>query len=104
MIVIVITHRNNNYVHNDSNNNNNSSSSSDNDNNDSKDTANLRTKILDFRGFDSCIVLILGGGIPRPTGNSLESLSQAILAGRDNLSREIGRTKKAREFWRARRL
>ena len=45
-------------------------------------TANLRTKILDFRGFDSSIFLILRCGIPRPIGNCLEMLSQQILAGR----------------------
>ena len=39
-------------------------------------TANLRTTILDFRGFDSIIILILRGG-----HDFLESLSQAILAG-----------------------
>ena len=44
-------------------------------------TANLRTKIMDFRGFDSNIILILSGGIPRPIGNLPESLSQAILGG-----------------------
>ena len=44
-------------------------------------TANLRTKILDFREFDSSIILILRGGIPRPIGNFPESLSQAILVG-----------------------
>ena len=43
--------------------------------------ANLRTKILDFRGLDSSIILILRGGIPRPMGDFLESWSQAILAG-----------------------
>ena len=47
----------------------------------SQDTANLRTKILDYRGFDSSRILILRGGIPGPIGNSPESLSQAILAG-----------------------
>ena len=52
-------------------------------------TANLRTKIPDFRGFDSSRILILRGGILMSMGNSLERLSQAILAG--NLSREIGR-------------
>ena len=41
-------------------------------------TANLRAKIMDFRGLDSSIILILGGGIPRPVGNFPESLSQAI--------------------------
>ena len=33
-------------------------------------TANLCTKILDFRGFDSIIILILRVGIPGPTGIS----------------------------------
>ena len=42
-------------------------------------TANLRTKILDFRGFYSSIILIFRGG---SIGNFLESLSQAILVGR----------------------
>ena len=45
-------------------------------------TANIRTKILDVGGFDSSIILISSGGIPRPTGDFLESLSQAILVGR----------------------
>ena len=44
-------------------------------------TANLRTKILDFRGFDSSRILILRGGIPRPIGISPEIVSQAILVG-----------------------
>ena len=43
-------------------------------------TANLRTKTLDFRGFDSSIVLNLRGRIPRPIGNFREVLSQAILS------------------------
>ena len=43
--------------------------------------ANLRTKILDFRGFDSSRTLIARGGIPRPIGNFPKSLSQAILVG-----------------------
>ena len=42
-------------------------------------TANLRTKIMDFRGFDSSAILILRGGIPRPIGSLPESLRQAIL-------------------------
>ena len=46
-----------------------------------RDTANLLTKTLDFGGPDSTGILILRGGIPRPTGNSPESLSQRILAG-----------------------
>ena len=44
-------------------------------------TANLRTNIMDFRGFDSSIILMLRGGIPWPMGNFLQSLSQAILVG-----------------------
>ena len=44
-------------------------------------TANLRTKTLDFRGFDSSIISIVRGGIPSPIGIFPESLSQAILAG-----------------------
>ena len=44
--------------------------------------ANLRTKPLDFRGFDSSTILILRGGILRSIGNFPESFSQAILAGR----------------------
>ena len=54
-------------------------------------TPNLPTNIVGFRGFDSSVVLILRGGIPRPTGNFPESLSQAMLVG-CNVSREIGRT------------
>ena len=41
--------------------------------------ANLRTKILDVRGFDSSIILISRGGILMSIGNSPEMLSQAIL-------------------------
>ena len=44
-------------------------------------TANLRTKILVFRGSDSSRVLSLRGDIPRPIGDFPESLSQAILVG-----------------------
>ena len=44
-------------------------------------TANLRTKILDFRGFDSSIILILRGGILMSMGNSPEIMSQQILVG-----------------------
>ena len=44
-------------------------------------TANLRTKIMDFRGFDASRILILRGGIPRPIGDFPESLSRAILLG-----------------------
>ena len=43
--------------------------------------ANLCTKILDFRGFDSSMILILRGGLLMSIGNSLEILSQPILVG-----------------------
>ena len=46
-----------------------------------RDTVNLHTNIMEFRGFDSSIIFILRGGIPRPVGNLPESLSQAILVG-----------------------
>ena len=36
---------------------------------------------MDFRGFDSSIILILRGEIPRPIGNFPESLTQAMLVG-----------------------
>ena len=45
------------------------------------DTANIRTKILDFKGFDSSIVLMSRGGTLMSIGSFLESLSQQILAG-----------------------
>ena len=44
-------------------------------------TPNLPTNIMDFTGFDSSIILILRGGIPRPIGNFPDNLSQAILVG-----------------------
>ena len=44
-------------------------------------TANLPTNIMEFRGFDSSITLILRSGILMSIGNFPESLSQAILAG-----------------------
>ena len=37
--------------------------------------------IVGFRGFDSSIILTLRGGVPRPIGDSLESLTQAMLVG-----------------------
>ena len=49
--------------------------------------ANLRTKILDLIGFDSSIIFSLRGGIPRPIGNFMESLSQAILVVRTLVGR-----------------
>ena len=44
--------------------------------------ADLRTMILDFRGFDSGIISILMGAIPKPIGNLPESLSRRVLVGR----------------------
>ena len=44
-------------------------------------TTNLRTKTLEFAGFDSSTISSLRGGIPGPTGNLPEMLSQQILAG-----------------------
>ena len=43
--------------------------------------ANLRTKIPDFRGVDSSIILIVRVGILMFIGNFPEVLSQAILVG-----------------------
>ena len=42
---------------------------------------NLPTNIVDFRGFDSSIMFILRDGIPRPVGDSPQSLSRAMLVG-----------------------
>ena len=36
---------------------------------------------MDFRGFDSSIILIVRGAIPRTKGNFPERLSQVILVG-----------------------
>ena len=43
-------------------------------------TANLRAKILDFRGFDSSRILSSRGGILMSIGNFREMSSQAILS------------------------
>ena len=58
--------------------------------------ANLPTKILDFRGSDSSIILISRGVILMSKGDFRECLNGAILAGIINLSREIGRKKDTR--------
>ena len=42
---------------------------------------NPPTNIVGFRGFDSSMMLIERGGIPRPIGDFPESLSQAMLLG-----------------------
>ena len=44
-------------------------------------TPNLLTSIVDFRGFDLSMILSLRGGIHRPMGDFLESLSQTMLVG-----------------------
>ena len=44
-------------------------------------TTNLRTKILDFSGFDASENLVLRGGILMSIGNFPDVLSQRILAG-----------------------
>ena len=43
--------------------------------------ANLCTTILDFRGFDSNIILILRGGILMSIGDFQQVLSQGVVAG-----------------------
>ena len=45
------------------------------------DTPNLPTNIVEFKGFDSSIIFIEMGGIPRSIGNCQESLSQEMLVG-----------------------
>ena len=52
--------------------------------------ANLRTKILDFRGFDPSRISILRGGILMSMGNFPGKLESSSLS-REILSREIGR-------------
>ena len=44
-------------------------------------TANFPTNIMDFRRFDSSIILIIRGGILTSIGDSPESLSRAMLVG-----------------------
>ena len=44
-------------------------------------TANLRTNIMDFRGFDSSAIINFRGELPRHVGVFPEIMSQAILAG-----------------------
>ena len=56
------------------------------------DLGGLRTKILDFRGFDSSRIFRLRGGILMSIEDLPESLSRAILAGIILVYREIGRT------------
>ena len=51
-------------------------------------TTNLRTRMLDFRGFDSGIILILRGGALMSIGKCWKSTNLS----RGNRSREIGHT------------
>ena len=44
-------------------------------------TANPPTNVVDFRGFDSSLILIQRGGILMSIGKLPESLSQAMLVG-----------------------
>ena len=44
-------------------------------------TPNLPTNIVDFRGLDSSIILIIRGGIPMSIRDFQEDLSQAMLVG-----------------------
>ena len=44
-------------------------------------TVNLPTNIMDFRGFESSVILIVRGGILMSIGDVPEVLSQAILVG-----------------------
>ena len=55
--------------------------------------ANLRTKILDFRGFGSSIILCLRGGIRRSVESYRKSPGkfESTNLSRDNLSEELGR-------------
>ena len=57
-------------------------------------TANLCTKILDFRGFDSSIILILRGGILM--SREFPGMFESTNLRRGNLSREIGRRTRPR--------
>ena len=55
-----------------------------------KYTANLGTKILEFRGFDKSRIFNVRGGILMSIGNLLEIVSQRILVGIVLSSRKIG--------------
>ena len=55
------------------------------------DTADLHTKILDCRWFDSSIISVLRGGMLMSMG-SFPEVSKSSDLSMDNLSREIGRT------------
>ena len=58
-------------------------------------TANLRTNIIDFRGFDSSIIVIQRGGILKGWNfhvhRGFPGIIESSNVSRDNVSREIGR-------------
>ena len=56
------------------------------------DTANLRTKILAFRGFDSSIININIKGWNSEARREVPAKFESSNLSRDNLSTEIGRT------------
>ena len=51
---------------------------------------------MDFRGFDSSVILILRGGILTSIGDFPESLSQAILVG----TMLVGKLDVCQVWWR----
>ena len=61
-------------------------------------TANLRTTILDFRGFDSSVVLSLSRGIRVSIDGYPENIESTSLS-RDRPSREIGHTCCLTSIW-----
>ena len=65
-------------------------------------TANLRTKILDPRGFDSSIIVKFRAGILMSIGNFPGKFESTNLS-RDTLSREIGRIVQVVTFWPSRK-
>ena len=67
-------------------------SSNDNTNNTNNTSNSFPSNIVDVREFDSSIILILRGGIPRFMGDLPECLSQAILEGTMLVGRLGGRT------------
>ena len=85
LYIVIATHSNSNtsdmYINTSSSNNNNSSSNSNHNSNNDRGTANLRTNIMNFRGFDSSQILISKGGILMSIWDFPERLSQAILVG-----------------------
>ena len=54
-------------------------------------TASLRTKILDFRAFDSSIIYMFSSGILMSIRRESTGMFDSTNLSRDKLSREIGR-------------